>query len=119
MPPGGGRGGSAPRTAVRPHWAPLCAIGLALALGGCSDRVLETGIGWDYLFGEPRDAPPSPVRRMAGDDETYPSLGSVPPRPPPPLSATEFAIQRDELSAEARAGNLARELLAEEAARSR
>ncbi len=52
-----------------------------LALAGCSDRVLDTGlVGAVTGEGAPPDAP-SPVRGMSGEKTSYPNLATVPGRP--------------------------------------
>lgn len=55
---------------------------LALGLGGCSDRALDTGL-MGSLTGEPSPVSdnPSPIRGLSGENTSYPNLASVPPRP--------------------------------------
>lgn len=52
-----------------------------LALGGCGDRVLDTGLVGSVFGGDPPPDAPSPVRGMSGENRTYPNLATVPPRP--------------------------------------
>lgn len=52
-----------------------------LALAGCGDRVLDTGlVGAVFGGGPPPDAP-TPIRGMTGEKTSYPNLATVPPRP--------------------------------------
>ena len=52
-----------------------------LALAGCSDRTLDTGVVGAVFGGGPPPDAPSPVRGMSGEKTTYPNLATVPPRP--------------------------------------
>lgn len=61
----------------------LAILGMSVAaglLGGCSDRMLDTGLT-NYLFAEPRVEQPTPIRSMTGEVTSYPNLGTVPARP--------------------------------------
>lgn len=89
---------------------------LALPLAGCGDRVLETGFGWDYVFEDVEEPDPGPVQRIGdGDELDYPVLGSVPPRPVPPIPAGTRDLLLERLAAANRAADLAAQILAEDA----
>ncbi len=50
-------------------------------LGGCSDRMLDTG-PYGYLLGDgPPPDEPGLIRPMTGEKRDYPNLATVPPRP--------------------------------------
>lgn len=50
-------------------------------LGGCSDRMLDTG-AYGYVLGDgPPPDEPSLIRPMTGEKREYPNLATVPPRP--------------------------------------
>ncbi|WP_431855277.1 hypothetical protein [Azospirillum sp.] len=52
-----------------------------LALGGCGDRVLDTGLVGSVFGGGPPPDAPTPIRGMSGENKTFPNLATVPPRP--------------------------------------
>ena len=54
--------------------------GAAAVLGGCSPQIQDVGFA-NYVLGERRTDPPSPIQAMAGKETAYPNLGTVPPRP--------------------------------------
>ncbi|MEI6557926.1 MAG: hypothetical protein WCO00_05920 [Rhodospirillaceae bacterium] len=87
------RGGGWPRL--------LAGLAAAALLSGCDDRILDTGFGYGYLAGEtvPLSGAESPIRRMSGSDPDYPSLYSVPDRPPPPPGPEERQRQIERLAA--------------------
>ncbi len=100
-------------------------LGIALALGGCEDRVLEQGFGYEYMKGyleplpPPPDTPP-PVRQMTDRNPDYPSLYTVPMRAAPipspaerkqALADEQKAVER--LQVDQRAGHSADEQLQE------
>ena len=115
--PGGSEGPSPAKTAGFRSESRRCAVFLgvaaALALAGCDDRVLDTGFGYRYLSGEaaPESPRESPVRRMSGADPSYPSLYSVPDRPPPPPGPAERRAQMDRLAADREAARAAEDAL--------
>ena len=95
----------------------------ALSLGGCADRVLETGAGYTYLKGYFVDTPPSPptpVRKMSNRNPDYPTLYTVPMRATPIPSPNERKtalglVQKDvdRLAADLRAAHADDEALQE------
>ncbi|MBI1206342.1 MAG: hypothetical protein GC191_03520 [Azospirillum sp.] len=95
----------------------LLAMAGAATTAGCSDRVLETGWGYAYFYGEPvpDPVPTPPVQRITGADPNYPNLAGVPNRPPLPPDAEERAERLARLEGDARSGHLAEQLLKEEA----
>lgn len=71
-----------------------------LLLAGCGDRILETGLGIEYFFGDEKPPIASPVARITETDTTYPNLAQVPPRPITALPEAErptlrTALERD------------------------
>lgn len=54
--------------------------GAAAVLGGCSPQIQDVGFA-NYVLGERRTDAPSPIKSMTGAETTYPTLGTVPPRP--------------------------------------
>ena len=88
-------------------------LAVVLAVTACDDRVLDHGVTYQHakgeLFGfEPAPEPaPSPIRRMSGVDPEYPSLYTVPMRPPPPATPAERQAAADKLSADRAANRLA------------
>jgi hypothetical protein len=120
------------RTNARP-WsgamalAGLCLIGAAFGTAGCEDRVLQTGLKYEYWEGYLVDpAPtaasetPSPIRPLSGRNPDYPSLYTVPMRPAPVPTVSERKTALDEqqkavdaLDADRRAGRSADEQLQE------
>jgi len=104
----------------RPVGAGVIGALAVLALAGCSERVLETGPTYGYFVGEvfgvdEPEAPPTPrlVRRMSGTNPDYPTLYTVPMRPPAPPTLAERQAALDKLAADRRAGHLADEVLKE------
>jgi hypothetical protein len=73
------------------------ALGALLALAGCSDRVLDTGLTFGYVRDSvlnespppPAAATPSPVRPLSDNNPAYPPLSSVPMRPDPPSTPAQ------------------------------
>jgi hypothetical protein len=63
-------------------WSGAALVTVALlALSGCSNRTLDTGVvGSVFGDGLPPDAP-TPVRGLSGEKKTYPNLATVPARP--------------------------------------
>lgn len=63
--------------------AVVAAGGLAvlLALAGCGDRMLDTGLAGAVFGGGPPPDAPTPIRGMTGNNTNYPNLATVPPRP--------------------------------------
>lgn len=67
----------------------------AVALAGCSDRLLDTG-AFDYVLGGgPPPDEPGLIRPMTGENKEYPNLATVPPRPTDirPLSERQADIE--------------------------
>lgn len=63
-------------------WSGAALVAAAvLALPGCSDRVLDTGLFGSVLGGGPPPDAPSPVRGLSGANTSYPNLATVPARP--------------------------------------
>jgi hypothetical protein len=56
-------------------------LAVLLALAGCSDRTLDTGVVGSVFGGGPPPDAPSPIRTMSGERTDYPNLATVPPRP--------------------------------------
>ena len=93
--------------------AVAAALAAPLALAGCDERILDTGFGYRYLAGEtvPESRQESAVRRMSGTDPDYPSLYTVPERPPPPPGPAERKAQIERLAADREAARAADEAL--------
>ena len=104
--------GARSESRIRP--AGLLLAAAALLLSGCGDRVLDTGLNYRYLTGETAPESPRevPVRRMSGADPGYPSLYSVPDRPPPPPGPAERRAAIDRLAADRDAAHAADAALA-------
>ena len=109
-PSGAENGENRPESRIGVGWLALAA---ALMLSGCDDRILDTGFGYRYLTGEtvPESPPSAPVRRMSDTDPSYPSLYSVPDRPPPPPGPAERKLQVERLAADREAARAADETL--------
>ncbi len=91
-------------------WLAVIAVVVGpLALAGCGDRILDTGFGYRYLTGEsvPESQRDAPVRRMSGIDTGYPSLYTVPDRPPPPPGPAERRLQVERLAGDRAAARAA------------
>jgi len=75
-------------------WPAVAAAAALLALAGCSDRTLDTGVIGSVFGGGPPPDAPSPVRGMSGEKTTYPNLATVPGRPTdvPPVAQREKDI---------------------------
>ncbi|PWC81743.1 hypothetical protein TSH100_26300 [Azospirillum sp. TSH100] len=68
--------------AGRAFGALAVALPMVFGLSACSDRMLDTGpLG--AVLGDPSPVSDnsSPVRGMSGNNDEYPNLGTVPPRP--------------------------------------
>ncbi|CAK0741107.1 hypothetical protein CCP1ISM_1310001 [Azospirillaceae bacterium] len=96
------------------------AVLTALLGAGCGERILETGLTYDYvaesLQGTPPPAPPprNPLIRHISERETgYPRVYDVPDRPPPLPTAAMRQAEIDRLAADRRAAHLADDLLKE------
>ena len=95
---------------------PVVAMLLGVAtLTGCGDKVLETGLGYDYLFGDAPALEPTPLQRIPEESGDFPNLGAVPHRPHDPLSADVYDTYRQRLQRDNRGGHLAGDVLDEEA----
>ncbi len=86
------------RTAGRGLGGIGAAVGMALALSACSDRMLDTGL-FGSITGQPSPVSdnPSPVRGLSGANTEYPNLGGVPPRPTDIRSEAERQSDLDRL----------------------
>ena len=107
--------------------AGLCLIGAAFGTAGCEDRVLQTGLKYEYWEGYLVDpappatsATPSPIRPLSGRNPDYPTLYTVPmrPAPVPTLSERKTALDEqqkavDALDADRRTGHSVDEQLQE------
>lgn len=84
---------------------------VAVLVAGCSDRLLDTGLGFDYLVdarpaaGSTSDnSPPSPVRHLSDENTSWPSLATVPPRPRDAMPLSERRLTLNRLAEERGAG---------------
>lgn len=84
-------------------------------LAACSDRLLETGLGWEYLSGEVKEIPPSPVRQISGTRTGYPNLSTVPDRPLGAVTSDTATLMLDRLAGSNRDAQLQQRLLEEQA----
>lgn len=84
---------------MRPQGLVIPAFFLALGLGACSDRALDTGL-IGSLTGEPSPVSdnPSPVRGLSGENTAYPNLASVPPRPTDLSTESQRQTKMDRLA---------------------
>jgi hypothetical protein len=111
---------TASRTRRGTGWG--AAVLAVLATGGCSERVLETGLTYGYLVEattgeEPAKPARNPlIRNMSGSETTWPRVYDVPDRPPPLPSPAQRQAAMDRLAADRRAAHLADEVLKEIAA---
>ncbi len=96
------------------HAGAALALGLAaLAMGGCSDRVLDVGLVETVMGKEAPQFGPTPIRSMSGEITEYPNLGSVPERPtdipsPEAIQAEIRALEEQRAANRAAAEALAR-----------
>ncbi len=104
--------------------AGLSLAGAVLGTTGCDDRVLKTGLSYDYFEGflvdQPAPETSSPIRPLSGRNPDYPSLDTVPmrPAPVPTVSERKAALNDqqkaiDALDADRRAGHSIDEQLQE------
>jgi len=94
--------GTAPRIGARCR--ALLPTATLLLLAGCGDRILETGLGYDYFFGDERPPIQSPVSRISETDPTYPNLALVPPRPRSAVSPAERSTLKASLESDLTTG---------------
>lgn len=94
-----GRNIRAGRTTAGWLVAGSAAVGVALALPGCSNRVLDTG-PMGFITGEtaPVSDNPSLIRPMDDRNTDYPNLGTVPPRPTNMRTDAQRAKEVDRLA---------------------